>query len=561
MKILLIQMLRLGDALQVIPIIRGLKAHFPGCSISVLASEVGEQVFRREPHLDAVHVLDKHRISELMCRSGKRDILSALGLLHSALEPLLTTKWDWVINFSFSFPSALIACLLEARRRSGFVASEKRQYLSREKWFAHSLASFTHRRYSSFNWVDINKKILGLPSVPRHPLLKPDKEALRMASSRLRSLGFEGKKIVGMQPGASGTYKMWPIENFCRLGRALIDRHDCRVLVFGGKGEQGLGRILKTSLGENAEDLTGKTTLDDLGAFLSLCSVLVTNDTGPMHLAYSIGTRVIGLFFNSHFVETGPYGKGHVAVHPDMPCFPCPGPAGCPHKDCLNRISPEGIEKLVMGGASRSSTPTGNGDLRAYVSDFDPWDILEWVPLIKARLRFQDMERIILRTSWLTHRGVITEHRTRQSGHLAHCLEMYAPPEDKAELAARVWGLMERLSGFESLLQKAVEYAAEIQEELSRSHPDTARINQLGSRLTRAENEALSFEKGSIVSFIGELMTVYLQEIEISNLLELSRKTLAVYHEIMAFTGVVRDNAESVGGFLSGLQQGEKGTS
>jgi lipopolysaccharide heptosyltransferase II len=551
MNILLIQMLRLGDALQMIPIIRGLKRHFPGCRISVLTSTVGRWVFDRDPEVDRVHVLEKQRIAELSARGRKGDILAALSLTRCELEPLLSVHWDWVINFSFSYPSALVSFLLHADRRSGFLVNEHRQFLSRERWFALSLASFTHRRFSSFNWVDINRKIVGLPSVPRHPLIRPAPEALEKAAHHLRTIGFQGKRLVGFNPGASGPHKMWPVERFGRLGRGLAEKHDLRILLFGGKGEEGLGRALKGLMGEKAEDLSGRTTLDELAAYLSLCDVLVTNDTGPMHLAYSVGTRVISLFFNSHFVETGPYGRGHVAIHPDLPCFPCQGLAACEEKKCLSSISPENVERVILHGAPpdpalSSATVQGNRPVQAHVADFDPWGVLEWSPLHTRTLSMPVLERFILRSSWLYHCNMVEEECEKEGGPLARSLAGYGVPQDRKEILSALAGLTDSLLAFKARLKRAHACASEIHKETIDPRPDVGRISSLGAALGSAERELFSGENGSVVSFIGELLKVYLEFIEMAHMAELSRRTMSVYHEILRFTELVMAGVEEV---------------
>lgn len=555
MKILLIQMLRLGDALQMIPIIRGLKTRFPGCTISVLTSTVGKKVFETDPAVDEVYVLDKQKIADLVGRATKKDVLSALVLIHSELEPLFAVHWDWVINFSFSYPSALLSFLLNAERRSGFVVNAQRQYLSREKWFALSLASFTHRRYSNFNWVDINRNTIDLPSVPRHPLLQPSDKALDKASIHLKRIGFEGKRIIGINPGASGAYKMWPVEKFGSLGRSLANTHDFRILIFGGKEETGLGRALKDILGHKGEDLTGNTTLEELAAFLSLCDVLVTNDTGPMHLAYSVGTRVISLFFNSHFVETGPYGPGHVAVHPDIPCFPCQGPAKCKTKDCLIHISPETIEKIILNGGSSKELPHINAQdtspVQVHVSDFDPWEVLEWSPQHRPPLSLIVLERILLRVSWLSLCGVINDDGRKELDYLSLTLNRYSPPENRKEFISELTGLGARLTRFKARLEEAHDYASKIYMEVTGRRPDASLISSLGSKLGIAEKELFSIEENSSISFVGELLKVYLEEIELSNLEDLSRKTLSAYHEILRFTDLMTDRIDVARELLS----------
>jgi len=159
MNILIIQILRIGDALQLAPVIKGVKQVFPQSKVSILTSKLGALIFEGLEEVDRVFVLDKEGICDLANTKRKENILSALNRLEKDLREVSRVQWDWVINFNYTFSSALLSFILDAKHRSGFTANTHRQYISREKWFAYTLASFVNRRYSNFNWVDIYKHI------------------------------------------------------------------------------------------------------------------------------------------------------------------------------------------------------------------------------------------------------------------------------------------------------------------------------------------------------------------------------------------------------------------
>lgn len=559
MDILLIQILRLGDALQMIPIIRGLKHFFPDSRIRVLTSTVGEKIFSREPHVEEVFVLHNKEIADLVNRQNRGDTLSGLELLQSDLKPLITRSWDWVINFSFSYPSALITFLLDAEHRSGYTVNKHRQYLSKEKWFGYSLASFSNRRYSNFNWVDINKKIIGLPAVPANPLIQPGREALQKASRHLEEIGFKGKRIIGMHPGASGDYKRWPLSNFTLLGQNLAEQYDYRILLFGADNEMDLGRVLKDHLGPGAEDLTGRTSLPELEAYLSLCDLLVTNDTGPMHLAASVGTKVVALFFNSYFVETGPYGKGHVAVHPDMDCFPCKGPAKCPHKDCLERISPETIEKIVLNEKEDQHLKDilerdGEGP-HVHISDFDPWGMLQWISVNKNAMTFKAVEKMLLKISWLSRADIIDPFDDVEEKYVLDFLGRHDIRTNEAAIAESLERFTKKAGTFRDFLSAAENHVLELQSELTKEIPDPDAVRLLGDRLSETEHKIRTFDTDSSISFLSELTTVMLESIEQSGLVELSEKTLGVYHDMIAFADILIKRLEKFRTLLHPLDE------
>jgi heptosyltransferase II len=122
------------------------------------------------------------------------------------------------------------------------------------------------------------------------------------------------EELVGIHPGASGDYKIWPLENFIRLARDLVAGGHKKIVIFGDKNEQEIGRQLELAIGKDIFNLTGLTTLGQTAAMMSRCSLIVCNDSGPMHLAAAVGAQTLALFFSTHFVETSPYGKNHLVM-------------------------------------------------------------------------------------------------------------------------------------------------------------------------------------------------------------------------------------------------------
>src|SRR4030065_2446567 len=101
----------------------------------------------------------------------------------------------------------------------------------------------------------------------------------------------------------------------------------------------------------------GKTGIGELAAFLKRCSLLVSNDTGPLHLATAVGTKVIDIFTaNVHFLETGPYGEGHYVIQADIPCVPCSFNVKCNNMVCKDLIKPEIVIEVVKESLGRGSS-------------------------------------------------------------------------------------------------------------------------------------------------------------------------------------------------------------
>lgn len=549
MNILIIQILRLGDGLQLLPIVKGIKQLNPQSHISLLTSTAEAPIFSIESDISQVHVLQKEEIIRLIGSGTKTDILKALQILRSDLEPVGAVQWDWVINFSHTFSSSLLSTIMDAKYRSGCTMGENRRHLIKENWFAYSLASFAKRPYSNFNWVNINKNIAGIPGVPPLPSLSPSKKALEEASVIMDGIEKD-KRIVGMHPGASGFHKQWPVKKFAELGKRLSENHGCKILIFGSEQEKVIADQIENRIGTNAISLAGKTDLEQLKAYISLCELLISNDTGPMHLAAAVGTPVVSLFFSTHYVETGPYGAGHIAIHPDIPCFPCQGTAKCTHKECLNYISAETVESAVLHqlNIESESIPErlkmSEDTVRVLKSTFDPWENLDWVPMDGRPMTFREYERLLLKTTWLYFTDVIKDGDERESQYLKTVAERYHQPTVNGNLRYEIQKFHEKIETFRQLIKRAQSICIDIQSELLSPELNHQKVEPLGEKLTEVEKEIAEFDSNSSIGFWGELLSVLLDNIPESYSLDLSSKTLSLYRNVASMIeGMIRRSA------------------
>jgi heptosyltransferase-2 len=141
------------------------------------------------------------------------------------------------------------------------------------------------------------------------------------ALERFRSLaGPLRGAVIGLFPGSNAPSRRWDADRYASLARRLV-REGARVFVFGGPAEQ---RLTASVAGEVAVDLGGRTDLPLLAAGLASCRVVVTNDSGPMHLAAAVGTPTLSLQGPADPAVTRPLGAGHRMLrHPELPCVPC----------------------------------------------------------------------------------------------------------------------------------------------------------------------------------------------------------------------------------------------
>ena len=161
--------------------------------------------------------------------------------------------------------------------------------------------------------------------------------------------------IFGLNPGAEyGPAKRWPVEKFIAAAKEIQQQTNCVWLLFGGKNDAALDRQIESAIRNPQSailNLAGKTSLRELMALLKLCRVLLTNDTGPMHVAAALGTPVVVPFGSTSPELTGPGLPGDARNHllkSDAPCSPC-FLRECPIDfRCMNGISVERVVEAVL---------------------------------------------------------------------------------------------------------------------------------------------------------------------------------------------------------------------
>jgi heptosyltransferase I len=158
------------------------------------------------------------------------------------------------------------------------------------------------------------------------------------------------RRWIVLQPGARWLNKRWPVENFAELARRLAARDsDLNFAILGGAEDEPLGHTLAQAVPDRCLDLTGKLSLPEMVEWIRLSELMVTNDTGPMHVAAALGKRVVALFGPTEPARTGPYGQIENTLQLDLPCVPCMRSRCTYFKplECLRALSPTAVLDAV----------------------------------------------------------------------------------------------------------------------------------------------------------------------------------------------------------------------
>jgi ADP-heptose:LPS heptosyltransferase len=140
--------------------------------------------------------------------------------------------------------------------------------------------------------------------------------------------------VIGLNPGATQERKRWPEERFAVLGDQLAAEWGCRVAIFGGPGDEDLADRILRSMESPAINLAGRLRLGETAAALRRCEIVISNDTGPLHMASALGVPVVGLFGPTSPNQFGPRGARHAVLRAPTRC------PHCPHS-CMHTIAVE----------------------------------------------------------------------------------------------------------------------------------------------------------------------------------------------------------------------------
>ncbi|HXV18516.1 MAG TPA: glycosyltransferase family 9 protein, partial [Candidatus Omnitrophota bacterium] len=165
-------------------------------------------------------------------------------------------------------------------------------------------------------------------------------------SETFAKAGVAGSEtIAAFHLGSSCASKRWPAERFIELGKRFLDQRGARIVVVGGTEEKELGRIFRGQVGTSVVDLTGQLSLKQLAELLRRCAVLVSNDSGPVHIAAAVNTRTLTIFGRNKS-DLGPVrwralGAGHEVIQKDVGCAVCLAHRCTIDFECLKAVSVE----------------------------------------------------------------------------------------------------------------------------------------------------------------------------------------------------------------------------
>lgn len=414
-KILLVNITRLGDMIQATPTIAGMKMENPSCHISVLVEKSFAEVCSHIPHVDEVISLDLSMCVQALARESE-GIIDAFEYFDGVIKKLRDDQYDFCLNMSNSAYTALLIRLAGIKRMGGWVSDSEGYRRIESDWarlFAANLF-FGNRHFNSLNLVDIFRASADVEAHPESLLLKIEDRALEYAREFLKDGGIvkDGRPVIAIQVGASQGKRQWAPSKFAQLVRLLHKNLDAQIILTGTKAELPIiERVTQDVFDIPVLVAAGRTNIPQLAAVLGQCDLLVTGDTGTMHVAVAVKVPVVALFLASAYCfETGPYSAGNVVIQPTIECGPCNPNKSCARPDCHDLIAPELVVELVVRRLKQdwSEIPSALVNWRqavVYRSEFDEHGFLDFIPMHPVPRRNEFIMREVYRRLWVDDIG------------------------------------------------------------------------------------------------------------------------------------------------------------
>ncbi|MDE3045344.1 MAG: lipopolysaccharide heptosyltransferase II [Verrucomicrobiota bacterium] len=321
----------IGDLVMATPVLIDLRNAFPNASITAMCRRPICDLLEKEEAIDELFCFEK---MSGFIRREDRDIIGKLR----------TGQYDVGILLTNSFSSAWWFWQGNVKRRIGFKGHFRSLLLTDRldkpaKGMEHEVSTY--------------KRLLRSLEIDRSntaPRLVVTKEEVKIARELLHQQGYhEKKKLVGINPGASyGSAKCWLPERFQTLAQKLVEE-GAQVVFFGDSSLESLVKQICHGLPKQVINLAGMTNVRELLALIQECDVLVTNDSGPMHMAAALKTPLVALFGSTDDEATGPYGDEEAVINKRVSCSPC-FKRTCPIDfRCMKEISVEEVLQKVRG--------------------------------------------------------------------------------------------------------------------------------------------------------------------------------------------------------------------
>lgn len=330
---LIIRLSSMGDILLTTPLIRALRKKYPSSRIDFVIKMQFADCLTENHYLDNLYLFDSS--SDGLCRFRKK---------------LAYNRYDTVIDLHGNFRSLYLRQGLGANEICTFRKHKTKRYL-----LVHfGLNLYKNPRPVYLRYID-SVKSHGIEYDGQGLDFFISKEAQEGVRHRLEQLNFDfSPRAIALAPGASFETKRWPAERFAEIAARLQSSLDCRIVIVGGSGDTAIADQISEACPQPVVNFAGKLSIMETAAAISFCRLVVSNDSGLMHLANALKKPTLSIF-GPTTRELGFFPLpelSRVIENTNIPCRPCThmGRHKCPkkHFDCMRSISVESVYSAIV---------------------------------------------------------------------------------------------------------------------------------------------------------------------------------------------------------------------
>jgi lipopolysaccharide heptosyltransferase II len=334
-NILIVKLSAIGDVIHTLPSLTALRQLYPEAHITWVVEEAAADLVKNHPYLDEVLISRRKNWSKDFQGGQFRRPLKEIS---SFIKTLRQRDYDLVIDFHGLFKSSIIVFFSRGKRKLGYNSLQELSGLFLNEKIPEDMNKHAVERYLDF------PRYLGAKINSAQFILPLSKEAETRAQILLDKYNLENKKFIAINPIAYWETKLWSNEKIAHLADLINNKLQMKV-VFTGSEKEPIEKITSLMTTESL-NLGGTTTLLDLASLYKKARMVITTDSGPMHLAAAVETPVIALFGPTDPARTGPYGTGHTIIRAELSCSPCFSKK-CSTKKCMEDISPQQVFAAV----------------------------------------------------------------------------------------------------------------------------------------------------------------------------------------------------------------------
>lgn len=323
-KILIIRLSSLGDIILTTPIVDAFHSHYPDSEIDFLTKSKFSQVLKDNP-----------QINKIVKFNSQNDSIIKLAKLIKVLQ------YDLIIDLHSNIRTSIIKLFNRGTETYTYNKQHLHRSLLTKKFFRKKLQpiSSTVKLYKSA----LQKIDVRLPSSQPRFYLPENSKYIYMKFNFPQS-----DYTIVLAPGAAHQTKQYPAEKYVEIINKLDQDFSATFILVGDKKDKIVGKQIKESAGRSVIDVTGETSIKELGVIISYSDLFISGDTGPMHMAAGLSVPQIAIFGATHpMLGFAPINEDAVEVQKDLSCRPCSlhGSKKCPkkHMDCLQKIEPTQI--------------------------------------------------------------------------------------------------------------------------------------------------------------------------------------------------------------------------